>query len=307
MPPGQADPAHAGPPEVAAAFRAVAKPSRRIPVAVTLAAVGVLAAALLAKQLDPATSVPAPVTASPQPPAHPVAVVEEAAPATTPLPSSWPPDRNRSATPRPTFDMVSTAAGTTQVVPAGPTDVRLTIVVPPGWQKASDAMYVKEDGASPTGMSFGAWHLQHVNVVPCRWSSEAFADPAPMRSAEGQAQALSSWWGQDPFMRQYGNSSIAPLATRPRPTTVNGHDAWYVEVLIPSYLDHSDCDGGQVILWDTASGEVRYSLGPRELNRLWVMDVGGEVLVVDAASFVPTRVEDEAELQAIVDSMVIEP
>ena len=36
----------------------------------------------------------------------------------------------------------------------------------------ADAMFVKEDGASLAGMSFGAWRLQHVNIVPCRWSSE---------------------------------------------------------------------------------------------------------------------------------------
>ena len=104
-----------------------------------------------------------------------------------------------------------------------------------------------------------------------------------------------------------GNSSIAPISTRRRPTTIQGYAAWYPEVLIPGYLDHSECDGGQVILWNTATGEVRYSLGPREFNRLWVGDVGGEIVVIDAASFLPTPFVNDAELQAIVDSVAIVP
>ena len=128
-----------------------------------------------------------------------------------------------------------------------------------------------------------------------------------MRTAEGQAEALSDWWGQDPGMGPYGNSRIAPIATTRQPATVQGYPAWYLEVLIPSYLDLGECDGGQLILWDTPNDDIRYSLGPSELNRLWVVDVAGELIVIDASSFLPTSPADIAELQAVVDSVVITP
>jgi hypothetical protein len=221
--------------------------------------------------------------------------------------TSGAPSRNPTVTPHPTFLAVHVQAGATQLIPAGPTPVRLTVALPDGWAKASDGMYVKANGAAPAGLSIGAWQLQHVNIVPCRWSSQEFADPPLMRTAEGQAEALSEWWGQDPGMLPYWNSKIAPLAGKRLRTTLGGYPAWYVEVLIPSYLDHTECDGGQVVLWDTANGDVRYSLGNGELNRLFVVDVDGELIVIDAASFLGTSTADLAELQAVVDSVVIEP
>jgi hypothetical protein len=119
--------------------------------------------------------------------------------------------------------------------------------------------------------------------------------------------ALSTWWGQDPTLGPYGNARIAPLGSRPEATSIRGNPAWYVEVLIPSYLDATQCDGGEVVLWDTANGDVRMSFGPRELNHLWVVEVAGEIIVIDAASFQPTPPADIAELQAIVSSIVFEP
>ena len=145
-------------------------------------------------------------------------------------------------------------------------------------------------------------------IFPCRWSNRDFADPRLMRTAAGQAQALSDWWGQDPNLAPfYSNSAIAPIAGKPRQSTIGGYPAWYVEVLIPSNFDFSQCDGGQVVLWETADGSVRYGLGPDEHNRLWVVDVDGQIVVIDAASSLFPSAEDTDELQAVIDSVVISP
>ena len=45
--------------------------------------------------------------------------------------------------------------------------------------------------------------------------------------------------------------------------------------------------------------------GQRE--ELWILDVAGSILVIDAATFPETSAGDDAELQAIVDSLVIQP
>ena len=225
----------------------------------------------------------------------------------TPLPSSGAPSRNPTVSPHPTFLAVPAEAGATRLIPAGPTSVRLTVSLPDGWQKASDFMYVKSNGVAPTGVSIGAWILKNVYIFPCRWSGQEFADGPFMRTAEGQAEALSAWWGQDPSTGPYGNSTIAPLASKRQPVTIQGYPAWYVEVLIPSYLDLGECDGGQLVLWDTPNDDIRYSLGRGELNRLWVVDVAGTLIVLDAASFPTTSSADLAELQGVIDSVVFEP
>src|SRR5688572_33485679 len=108
-----------------------------------------------------------------------------------------------------------------------------------------------------TSMTYDALNMMHVNVIPCRRSANVFADEDLMLTAEGQAKALSSWWGQDPGMPPNSNSRIAPLAMTPRPTTIGRFPAWYTETLIPAGLDLASCDGGQLILWHTHDGQVR--------------------------------------------------
>jgi hypothetical protein len=289
-----------------AAFRAVTQPSRRTPAAIALAGLAVLAFALLVKQAAPSASEP---TAGPIPePSGAEAVTSSVLPVVAiTSPSQGAPSRNPTVTPYPTFLAVPAEAGVTRLIPAGPTPVRLTISLPEGWKKASDAMYVKFGGVAPAGLSIGAWHLQDVNTVPCRWSSHEFADPPLMRTAQGQAEALSDWWGQDPGMLPYWNSPIAPIARKPQPTRIQGYAAWYVEVLIPSRLDLTECDAGQLVLWDTANGDARVSLGPGEIHRLWVVDVDSGPIVIDATSFHATSPADATELQAVIDSIAIEP
>lgn len=273
--------------------------------AIAFAAVGVLAVALLTKATEPTARAPIIVHLPPSPFGF---VTASAQPATLagPFPTTGAPSRNPAATPYPTFATVPAKAGRAQLVLAGPTSIRMSVTLPAGWAKAGDAMYVKP-GVVPVPLSIGAWRLQDVNIVPCRWSSQDHADPPLMRSAEGQAEALSSWWGQDPRMPPESNATIAPLASKPQPVTFHGHDAWSVEVLIPSGLDLTECDGDQLVLWDTATGDVRYALGPGEVNRLWVIDVDGGPIVVGAASFVGMSTDDATELQAVVDSVTIEP
>ena len=118
---------------------------------------------------------------------------------------------------------------------------------------------------------------------------------------------MSAWWGEDPNSAFYTNSPLAPIASKPRPATIGGRAAWYVEVLIPSDFDFSQCDAGQLVLWETGNGIVRYGLGRNEHNRLWVVDVHGERIVIDASSPLTPSPADAAELQAIVDSVAIQP
>ena len=302
-PPG---PHEATPPDGAAFRGAVPRRSLRTPVVVGLAGFAVLAVALLTREASPPPVVPA--TASPTPLASAALAVPTEPAATrapSPRPTLSPPERDPDARPFPTFAPQPVAAGATVLLPGAPS-VRLTIDLPAGWARASDAMVVKAGGAPPAGLSIGAWSLEAVETFPCRGSSPVVADPVLMRAAEGQAVALSSWWGQDAGRPPNSNVRIAPVATRPQPTAIAGYPAWYLEMLVLSGFDFGDCDAGQLVFWRTPTGEVRYGLGPGELHRLWVVDVDGEVIVIDAASFPSTSAADPAELQGVIDSLRID-
>lgn len=303
---GSSDPAGDGVPHQVE-FSGSARRSRRGPAAVVLATIALVGLALLTKQATSVVTAPAPsAVAQASPAAADAASLSPNAIPTTSDPAS-PPARDPTARPHPTFVAVPARAGTNRLVPAGSSPVSLEVTLPDGWARASAAMYVTSKSVASVGLSIGAWTVQHVNLFPCRWATPAFSDELFDHTAAGQAQALGAWWGQDPNAPVSSNATIAPIATTPRATTLGGHPAWYVEVLVPSVFDFSQCDGGQLVLWQTADGDVRYALGPGELDRLWVVDVGDTPVVVDASLPVTASSADEAALQRVIDSIAIKP
>jgi hypothetical protein len=292
-----------------AAFRAVTQRRRRGPAAVAVAALAFVGFALLTKELiatagtpvvgaTPSSSLGVTATAT-------ASAIAQAAPAA--VSASGPPARDPTARPYPTFVGVSVRAGTTHLIPA-PTPVGLTVNLPLGWEAADPSMYLKRPSAGPVGLSIGAYSIQHVNTFPCRWASQAYTDTAYPHTAAGLALALSAFWGQDPNQVPFfSNSTIAPISSQPRPTAIGSHPAWYVEVLIPSVLDFSQCDADQLVLWESTDGSVRYALGPGEIDRLWAVDLDGAPVVIDATLPLLASRSDTAELQAVIDSVRIDP
>jgi hypothetical protein len=289
-----------------AAFRAVANQSRKAPAVIALAALAVLAVALVTKQVARSESTPTNTIPEPSALAKRSATAASDAAATVPSPgvALVPPDRNAAATPHPTSVFVPVEAGRVQLITDG--QQRVSVVLPAGWEKATDWMYVRR-GVLPLPLSFSVWRLRQVNTFPCRWASGIVADPSWLDTAEGQARALSSWWGQDSGQTPMSNSPIAPLASKPLPTTMAAYSAWYLEVLIPTGLDLTRCDGGQLILWDSSDAAVRYTLGPSEVNRIWVINSDRGPIVIDAGLSLAASASQKAEIQAIIDSIELDP
>jgi hypothetical protein len=274
-------------------------------VIVAVAAIAVFGVGLVTKQIATATSSPTQDSRA-QHSADPVVSPSAEALAPPPSPTPAPPALNPTATPYPAVAGVPARAGTTSLISAGGIPITMSIDLPAGWEKASDAMYLRPD-VTPVPLSIGAWRLLHVNTFPCRWSAGVYADASSLDTAEGEALALSSWWGQDPGDPPLSNAGIAPLASKPLQTTLAGHAAWSVDVLVPTAIDLTQCDGGQLVLWDSSTAGARYALGPSEVNRLWVVDLTTGPIVIDAGLSLAASGSQKAELQAIVDSIVIAP
>ena len=287
-----------------AAFRGVADAPGRAPIVIAIAAIALVGVAVVARGFSEPSTIaileltppPGAATASAGP-----AAARSAAPTLPPLAT-----RNPAVTPRATIPPVPADVGTNELIAAGQAPVTLTVTLPAGWTKLTDSAFARMDAASGAPrIAIGAWNVMHVNVFPCRWSAEIFADEQLMETTQGQAVALASWWGQDPGMPANSNVELAPLATPPEATTLAGRDAWYVEVLIPRRLNFARCDGGQVVLWHTLTGEAKRSLGPGELSSLWVVDVAGEPIVVNVSTL-PDGGAYADELEEVVRSIVIE-
>ena len=88
--------------------------------------------------------------------------------------------------------------------------------------------------------------------------------------------------------------------TTPVDVTVGGYSGKYVDLQVPS--DISGCYQSYYP-WEPGL----YAQGPGHRWHLWILDVDGVRVVVQSTDYAGTSPQDQAELQAIVDSIQIEP
>jgi hypothetical protein len=265
----------------------------------------VVVVAFIAKSGTPTVAPNASLT----PARSPAAVVSTLSPAASPTaaPEAVLPTRNAAAEPLSTLPAFDRPAGEARLVPPGPAAAAITLTLPDGWSRAGTTMVLKRSGdAGGPVVSLSAWQVRQVDTFACRWSSQPRSIEASTDPTATQAHALSSWWGQDPRDPPTSNAPVAPLASTPRVTSFAGHSAWSLEVLVPLGLDLAQCDGGQLVLWEAANGDVRTGL-PGELHHLWVVDVPGGPIVVDATSSPKASPTDRFELEVIIGSIYVEP
>jgi hypothetical protein len=95
-------------------------------------------------------------------------------------------------------------------------------------------------------------------------------------------------------------------ASTPTDLTVDGFAGKYMELTVPARIYLAECDGGQFRTWLGTDGRERY-LKPGQRDLLWIVDVDGTPLVIDAALGAGTSAQDRAERIQIVNSVRIDP
>jgi hypothetical protein len=182
------------------------------------------------------------------------------------------------------------AAGTYTTDAAFP--IGITFTVPDGWSGLASGPTVKvlESDADAKVVAYVSfWIVQTASRNPCGLSG---GDDAPVGpTADDLAEALVG----------------APGFETSGPTTeiVDGLEGQYVELTGPQ----AGCIEPE--LWTTPDGSCRCMDNRFERNRLWILEVDGSRLVIDA-SLVPTSGDEEGtspaeigELEAIIDSIEI--
>ena len=89
------------------------------------------------------------------------------------------------------------------------------------------------------------------------------------------------------------------------PISLDGHHGLYVEMRVPRTVDVDRCDDGYYMFWEGKPGDAQHtsSGGPGSVERLWILDVDGD-LVVLAAIAEPGVPEDRVEeLTAMAESV----
>jgi hypothetical protein len=90
----------------------------------------------------------------------------------------------------------------------------------------------------------------------------------------------------DAFLRQQVTSTA-----RPRAVTLAGFDGLYLEITAPTDFDLSHCNDAELNFWESTPAGERWTRMPGMRDRLWILDVDGQPMVL--AMFVPPSATDE--------------
>ena len=229
-------------------------------------------------------------------PAQGVGTGPTAPPSPTPGPTSTP---TRTSTPSPTVSLppgVSLApSGGLAMAPGtylieDPFPLRVTVTVGEGWTswsgtRSDTAAFYKGSADPPNGVGFGVLIVDNLNADACDLAAGRL-DPPLGSTPDDLANALA-----DQPMTEASTVTDVAMA---------GYNGRYLEYTMTGVAERGCTDGQVLERWPCRQALVG------EHDKLWILDVDGVRLVIDAFSFPGTSDADHAEIQAIVDSIRIE-
>jgi hypothetical protein len=164
---------------------------------------------------------------------------------------------------------------------------KISITLPNGWRSHKGFVVLKFHGGKEV-MALSFWDVNLVYPTPCRWESR------PMVWPGATVASLASTLAKQPLRN----------ATSPTSTALAGFRGRYVRLSVPKNIDFARCDQGYFESWTGLGWSTdRYEQGPGQVDRLWILDVEGQRLVVDATYLPAATANDRAELDRVVHSI----
>lgn len=169
-----------------------------------------------------------------------------------------------------------------------------TVKVPDGWS-TENGRFIVEEGRDALGMS--VWDVGEVPRHPCHWRG---TETTPGSSVGDLVEALTS--------QRLRN------ATAPTDVTLAGHEGRYLDLSVSEDWiatgdsDFRGCDDPgnghhDFVSWWGRDGGERWQQIAGQIDRLWVLDVDGQTLLVDATYSPDTSASDREELEQVVVSL----
>jgi hypothetical protein len=223
------------------------------------------------------------------------------APSATPSPTAAPtPTPAPSATPlaSPTPGPLSAGGGPAPVA-AGtysafdPFPVHMTMTIPDGWSGNIGGPYAVflQRTSGPGQVNFTIF--DDVFADPCD-HTKGFLSPRPGSSVAELTAALAKM------------PSVQP--TKPVNASIGGRSAMQLTLTAPPTSATCKPDAGQGMFpaWELPLGAV-LGLGTGQQDRVWIMEVDGKRVVIDAQEPVVQDAALHAQIQSILDSIKIQP
>lgn len=193
-------------------------------------------------------------------------------------------------------------------------DISVEVTVGEGWTGSRESItrqtYPESEfgdldrvvGSPEAVVGISVWEVGKVFGHPCQWKDTLF-DPG--ETVDELADALA----RIPLR----NGSV------PLDVSVSGFEGKYLQWSVPDDANFEECDedvsgfpydhrskrGSFFASWVSQTGVDRWQEGPGQIDKLWIMDVNGTRIVIDAWLMRSARDEDLAALSLALSSMEI--
>ena len=96
-------------------------------------------------------------------------------------------------------------------------------------------------------------------------------------------------------------------ASKPVDVTVGGYHGKAITVHVPEDARFDTCQGGEFATYGTEDEDLaRYQQGAGQVDDLWILDVDGSIVIIDATYRPDSRLDLVDEMRAIAESATFE-
>jgi len=172
----------------------------------------------------------------------------------------------------------------------------LALTLTDGWNGCG--LLYKELGDPGGVMLIGTWDVTNVYADPCHWKTSlptrAVGPSVDDLVAGLEAQAITE-------------------STKPDDVILDGYAGKHLRLSVPLTFDGATCDADQIkeFRFFNGPGEAVWWLGAADaaglIGDVWVVQVGAQRAVIQAASFTDAGEANRAELRQIVESIDFMP
>lgn len=187
-------------------------------------------------------------------------------------------------------------------LPAPNDSLTVAFTVGEGWEAIFESALIPSGDPGygpPGGMAILFEDVTTLNGDPCAWSGTD-DDVTVGPTVDDLVEALLA--------------QTAYEVSDPVDVSIGGYSGRRVDIVVPTDPfprqadDAPECDEGNYYMWSTVHGESGiYVQGPADRWHTNILDVDGTRLVIVTRDFPGTSSADRAEMDAIVDSLVIDP
>lgn len=175
------------------------------------------------------------------------------------------------------------------------------MTVPSGWML--DGRRIVKHAGGDDEVALGWWVVGNVYQDPCHWTTSPVS-PIDLAGHAHPDGGFTITEPPDAGLRGQLDRAPSPL----RLTFVGGVLTLHIELEVPAGLGITDCDQGRYVRWSDlgSDGAVDDRARPGQVDAVYEVDVDRKPLTIDVSHGPAASSADLAEVQAILDSIVID-